>query len=150
MEKLKLSLSSVLVFILIATCLPSVGFGEVDIFRRNTGQLFTSKQLLPEDVVEILATEQKKSLMEQGGVYKSHSTTRSNLLKSMERLSEKEKKAVEAHFEEVYGDASLMALSNFTSSLVISQVNTTVPDLAEISVSLQLGMGLYTILDSDG
>lgn len=31
MEKLKLSLSSVLVLILIATCLPSVGFGEVDI-----------------------------------------------------------------------------------------------------------------------
>lgn len=134
MRKLTLSLSSVLILVFIVTCYPSIGFGKEEITEEILDN-YLFQNGYPEDVVEILEIEQKKSLMEQGGVYKSHSTSHNNLLENMERLSEQEKKAVEAHFEKVYGDASLMALSNFTSSLVISQVNTTVPDLAEISVS---------------
>lgn len=89
----------------------------------------------PNEVIQILEFEQKKDLMNEGGVYSSHSISSSSLFESLELLPEEEVERIEQQFVEMYGDISLLALSNFTASLVISQVNTSVSGLAEISVS---------------
>lgn len=66
MRKLTLSLSSVLILVFIVTCYPSIGFGKEEITEEILDN-YLFQNGYPEDVVEILEIEQKKSLMEQGG-----------------------------------------------------------------------------------